>query len=93
MSATAAGHGLVFEDLLDFPDDGFKRELIGGRLVVTPDQPTLRHQRVGAESPRRFWRGPTSGGAKSSPARTSTPPSVSTWSATSSSWVRISPAR
>ena len=46
MSATAAGHGLVFEDLLDFPDDGFKRELIGGRLVVTPDQPTLRHQRV-----------------------------------------------
>lgn len=46
MSATAAGHGLVFEDLLYFPDDGFKRELIGGRLVVTPDQPTLRHQRV-----------------------------------------------
>lgn len=36
---------LTYEDLASFPDDGLRRELLGGELVVTP-APRLRHQDV-----------------------------------------------
>lgn len=37
--------GLTLEDLFDFPDDGLRRELIDGRLYVSP-HPRLPHQRI-----------------------------------------------
>ncbi len=37
--------GLVFEDLYAYPQDRRKRELIGGRLYVSPE-PRLAHQKV-----------------------------------------------
>src|SRR5262245_51916285 len=36
---------LTYEDLAAFPDDGLRRELLDGELVVTP-APRLRHQDV-----------------------------------------------
>ena len=36
---------LTLEDLFEFPDDGLRRELLGGRLYVSP-QPRVRHQRA-----------------------------------------------
>ena len=48
-SAPAAGTtGLTYDDLLGFPDDGLRRELIGGELFVTPS-PSFRHQGVVTE--------------------------------------------
>ena len=44
MSATS-DTGLTRADLDDFPDDGLRRELIDGRLYVSP-RPRRRHQRV-----------------------------------------------
>ncbi|HWB71117.1 MAG TPA: Uma2 family endonuclease [Egibacteraceae bacterium] len=41
--AETATTGLTWSDLQQFPDDGVKRELIGGRLFVTPS-PVDRHQ-------------------------------------------------
>jgi Uma2 family endonuclease len=35
----------TYEDLADMPDDGYRREIIGGSLIVTP-APTGGHQRV-----------------------------------------------
>ena len=35
----------TYEDLKEMPDDGYRREIIGGSLIVTPS-PTGRHQRV-----------------------------------------------
>ena len=43
--AQADRTGLTYEDLLLFPDDGKRRELVGGRLYVTA-APSTRHQRV-----------------------------------------------
>jgi Uma2 family endonuclease len=40
--------GLTYDDLLSFPDDGLRRELIGGELFVTPS-PSFRHQGVVTE--------------------------------------------
>lgn len=37
--------GLTYDDLQRFPDDGLRRELIGGELHVTPS-PNTRHQSV-----------------------------------------------
>ncbi|MHB8511893.1 MAG: Uma2 family endonuclease [Actinomycetota bacterium] len=36
---------LTYEDLESFPDDGLRRELLGGELIVSPS-PKPRHQRV-----------------------------------------------
>lgn len=35
----------TYEDLEDMPDDGYRREIIGGSLIVTP-APNARHQLV-----------------------------------------------
>src|SRR3989442_2725201 len=37
--------GLTYEDLLSFPEDNFRRELIDGELIVTA-APATRHQTV-----------------------------------------------
>jgi Uma2 family endonuclease len=37
--------GLTYEDLIAFPEDNFRRELIDGELIVTA-APATRHQRV-----------------------------------------------
>ncbi|HEX9695935.1 MAG TPA: Uma2 family endonuclease [Actinomycetota bacterium] len=37
--------GLTYADLAAFPDDGLRRELIHGELIVTPS-PLVRHQRL-----------------------------------------------
>jgi Uma2 family endonuclease len=39
---------LTYADLASFPDDGFRRELLGGDLLVTPS-PNTRHQVVTLE--------------------------------------------
>jgi Uma2 family endonuclease len=44
-SEMAAGGALTYEDLASFPDDGLRRELLDGELIVTP-APRLRHQDV-----------------------------------------------
>jgi Uma2 family endonuclease len=41
----APGGALTYEDLASFPDDGLRRELLDGKLIVTP-APRLRHQDV-----------------------------------------------
>jgi Uma2 family endonuclease len=46
--------GLTYEDLLAFPEDNFRRELIDGELIVTP-APTTRHQRVVVSLVGRLW--------------------------------------
>ncbi|HVM20376.1 MAG TPA: Uma2 family endonuclease [Egibacteraceae bacterium] len=45
MAAPLPTTGLVYDDLAAFPDDGLRRELIDGELVVTP-APRDYHQRV-----------------------------------------------
>jgi Uma2 family endonuclease len=41
----AEGRVLTYQDLLAFPDDGLRRELINGELIVSA-APYLRHQRI-----------------------------------------------
>ncbi len=41
----AESAALTYADLASFPDDGLRRELIDGELIVTP-APRLRHQRI-----------------------------------------------
>jgi Uma2 family endonuclease len=43
--ATGSAAPLTLDDLARMPDDGLRRELLDGRLVVTP-APVPRHQRV-----------------------------------------------
>jgi len=43
--ATQPQTGLTYEDLLSFPEDNFRRELIDGELIVTA-APATRHQDV-----------------------------------------------
>ncbi|MGH9065937.1 MAG: Uma2 family endonuclease [Acidimicrobiales bacterium] len=56
---TRPARAFTYNDLEDMPDDGYKREIIGGTLLVTP-APFGRHQRavlrlaavlLGAETP------------------------------------------
>jgi Uma2 family endonuclease len=41
----AGAHTRTYEDLASLPDDGLRRELLGGELIVTP-APRLRHQDI-----------------------------------------------
>jgi Uma2 family endonuclease len=41
----AGGKLLTYQDLLDLPDDGLRREIINGELFVSAS-PYLRHQRI-----------------------------------------------
>jgi Uma2 family endonuclease len=41
----ASARPFTYHDLAGIPADGYKREIIGGALIVTP-APNLRHQRV-----------------------------------------------
>lgn len=43
MSEAPATHGYTYDDLAGFPDDGHRREIIGGELIVNP-APAPRHQ-------------------------------------------------
>ena len=54
MAAPLPSNGLVYEDLERFPDDGLRRELIRGELIVTPS-PRTRHQRVVAVLTARLY--------------------------------------
>lgn len=51
--ATQPQTGLTYEDLLAFPEDNFRRELIDGELIVTP-APSGRHQDAVLELGARF---------------------------------------
>lgn len=42
---TSPDRPFTFEDLEGMPDDGYRREIIGGSLIVSPS-PRLTHQRV-----------------------------------------------
>ncbi len=44
-SVTGPARPFSFEDLEGTPDDGYRREIIGGSLIVTP-APNLGHQRA-----------------------------------------------
>jgi len=54
MSSPASTARYTYDDLASFPDDGLRRELIGGELIMSP-APHLRHQRVVMQLAGRLW--------------------------------------
>lgn len=48
MSVSVRSDGYTWADLQQFPEDGMRRELVHGQLLVSP-APTLRHQYAVAE--------------------------------------------
>ena len=52
--ATQPQTGLTYQDLLAFPEDNLRRELIDGELIVTA-APATRHQRVVAKLVHRLF--------------------------------------
>ncbi|MGH8907186.1 MAG: Uma2 family endonuclease [Egibacteraceae bacterium] len=54
MASQALITGLTYDDLACFPDDGLRRELIGGELIVSPS-PQPRHQGSVTELVGHLW--------------------------------------
>lgn len=50
----AEGAVLTYADLAAFPDDGLRRELLDGELIVSPS-PQLRHQRLSMRLSAAFF--------------------------------------
>jgi Uma2 family endonuclease len=48
------GRTFTYADLLDFPEDNLRREIIDGELFVTPS-PVVRHQRILRDLAFTFW--------------------------------------
>jgi Uma2 family endonuclease len=48
MTALPAAEPFTYDDLRSFPDDGYRRELIDGQLIVSPS-PIFLHQRCVAQ--------------------------------------------
>ena len=69
MSSPARSTGLTYDDLASFPDDGLRRELIGGELIVTP-APRTSHQDVVVELTVRLYAYAREHGGKVYPAPT-----------------------
>lgn len=65
--ASTAKRRLTWSELLDWPEDNLRRELIGGELFVTP-APVLRHQRVVRELVVAWPPGPATMAVKRCPA-------------------------
>lgn len=65
--ATQPQTGLTYQDLLAFPEDNLRREIIDGELFVTA-APVTRHQRVVAGLTGRLWLFAQTGGGEVLPA-------------------------
>ncbi|MGI9119592.1 MAG: hypothetical protein ACR2G7_05630 [Acidimicrobiales bacterium] len=55
--APGSGAPFTYEDLQDMPDDGHRRELVDGVLLVTP-APVPLHNAASSGWQRRSWQPP-----------------------------------
>ncbi|MGH8898762.1 MAG: Uma2 family endonuclease [Egibacteraceae bacterium] len=69
MSSPAQTTRYTYDDLATFPNDGLRRELIDGELIVSP-APRLRHQRVVMQLAGRLWLYSQNHGGEAFPAPT-----------------------